>query len=100
MFCVAPLLFLAFSLWAVTRAAAAPRAHRHRGSCAGRALLLTLDLKSLLQIGILSDTFGLIPLLRLSGRVDGGVDTVELLMLGGGVLLPAWPSRSSPRGSP
>ena len=48
------------------------------------ALLLSLDLASLLNIGILSDTFGLIPLLRLSNLVDGGVDTVEVLMWVGG----------------
>jgi hypothetical protein len=47
------------------------------------ALLLSLHLDSLLNIGILSDTFGLIPLLRLSDLIDGGTDTVELLMWGG-----------------
>ena len=83
MFCVAPLLFLAFSLW-LSRRLPRPLVLTAIAALAPPALLLTLDLKSLLQIGILSDTFGLIPLLRLSGRVDGGVDTVELLVLGGG----------------
>jgi hypothetical protein len=39
----------------------------------------------LLNIGILSDTFGLIPLLRLSDLVDGGIDTVEVLLWVGGL---------------
>ena len=83
MFCVAPLLFLAFSLW-LARGLPRPLVLTAIAAIAPPALLFALDLKSLLQIGILSDTFALIPLLRLSGRVDGGVDTVELLVLGGG----------------
>lgn len=81
MFCVFPLLFIAFVLWlhrGVPRrpwpltalAAAAPAA----------AVAFALPLRELLSIGILSDTFALIPLLRLSQILSGGVDTVVLLL--------------------
>ena len=71
MFGVAPLLFLAFSLW-LARGLPRPIALTAVAALAPAALVLTLDLKSLLNIGILSDTFGLIPLMRLSNAVDGG----------------------------
>jgi hypothetical protein len=84
MFAVAPLLFLAFSLW-LSRGLPRPLVLTAVAALVPAGLLFALDLKALLNIGILSDTFGLIPLMRLSGRVDGGVDTVELLMWGGGL---------------
>jgi hypothetical protein len=83
MFCVAPLLFLAFSLW-LSRGLPRPMLLTAVAAIAPPALLLALDLKSLLNISILSDTFGLIPLLRLSGTFEGGVETVELLVWAGG----------------
>jgi hypothetical protein len=83
MFVVAPLFFLAFAVW-LARGLPRPIVLTAVAAIAPVALLFTLDLKSLLNIGILSDTFGLIPLLRLSSAVDGGVDTVRLLMLAGG----------------
>jgi hypothetical protein len=84
MFCVAPLLFLALSLW-LARGLPRPRLLTAFAALGPAALLLTLNLRSLLNIGILSDTFGLIPLLRLSDLVDRRVDTVKLLMWGGGL---------------
>jgi hypothetical protein len=84
MFCVAPPLFLAFTLW-LARGLPRPALLTIVAAAGPPALLLTLDLKSLLQIGILSDTFALIPLLRASNALDGGVDTVEVLVLGGAV---------------
>lgn len=81
MFGVAPLFFLAFALW-LARGLPRPIVLTAIAVLAPTALLLTLDLKALLNIGILSDTFGLIPLLRLSNRIDGGAETVQLLMLG------------------
>jgi hypothetical protein len=82
MFCVAPLLLLGFTLW-LSRGLPRPVVLTAGAALVPSALLLTLDLKSLLNIGILSDTFGLIPLLRLSTLVDG-VETVELLLWAGG----------------
>jgi hypothetical protein len=83
MFGVSPLLFLAFSLW-LARGLPRPIVLTAVAALTPPALLLTLNLKSLLNIGILSDTFGLIPLLRLSTEVGGGVDTVRRLVLVGG----------------
>jgi hypothetical protein len=84
MFSVAPLLFLAFGLW-LARGLPRPLMLTIVAAFAPAALLFTLDLKSLLDIGILSDTFGLIPLLRLSDLVRGGVDTVQVLLWVGGL---------------
>jgi hypothetical protein len=79
MFSVAPLLFLALCLW-LARGLPRPPALTAVAAVGPAALLFALDLKSLLNIGILSDTFGLIPLLRLSGRLEGGVESTETLM--------------------
>ncbi len=84
MFSVAPLLFLALSLW-LARGLPRPPWLTAVAALAPAALLFTLDLRSLLNIGILSDTFGLIPLLELSGRLVGGVESAETLMRIGGV---------------
>jgi hypothetical protein len=84
MFGVAPLLFLALSLW-LARGLPRPVLLTAVAALAPAALLLTLPLRSLLNISILSDTFGLIPLFRIVSRPDIGVDTVKLLMIGGGV---------------
>ena len=65
MFFLAPLLFIALVLWldrGVPRHSRWP--YRRRGRPA--ALLFALPLASLLNVSILSDTFGLIPVLRLS----------------------------------
>jgi Dolichyl-phosphate-mannose-protein mannosyltransferase len=83
MFSVAPLLFLALSLWLARGLPRTPMLTAV-AALAPAALLFTLDLRSLLNTGILSDTFGLIPLLRLSGRLDGGVDSSEAIMWIGG----------------
>jgi hypothetical protein len=83
MFGVAPLLFLALGLW-LARGLPRPVVWTAVAALVPALLLLSLDLASLLNIGILSDTFGLIPLLRLSGQMGGGVDTVEVLMWTGG----------------
>jgi hypothetical protein len=81
MFCLFPLLFVALALWLhrglprrpwllAALAAAAPAA----------AVLFALPLRRLLGIQILSDTFVLIPLLRLSQLLSGGIDTVEVVL--------------------
>jgi len=81
MFCLFPLLFVALALWLyrglprrpwplAAIAAAAPAA----------AVLLALPLRPLLGIQILSDTFLLVPLLRLSQELSGGIDTVEVVV--------------------
>src|SRR6185503_5376116 len=58
-------------------------------------------LATLLNVSILSDTFGLIPLLRLASKVSGGIPEVRQLMLGGGVgaalFFVLWPVKAFPR---
>ncbi|MGH3079744.1 MAG: hypothetical protein ACRDNH_01230 [Gaiellaceae bacterium] len=83
MFSVAPLCFLALCLW-LARGLPRPVALTAVAAALPAVLLLTLDLPVLLNIGILSDTFGLVPLMRMSNLIDGGVDRVELLMRLGG----------------
>ena len=83
MFTVAPLLFLALSLW-LARGLPRPPLLTAVAAVAPAALLFSLDLSRLLNVGILSDTFGLIPLLRLSGRLEGGVESAEAVMWIGG----------------
>jgi hypothetical protein len=84
MFSVAPLLFMALSLW-LARGLPRPPVLTAVAALVPAALLLSLDLKSLLNIGILSDTIGLIPLERLSSRLEGGAESAEALMLIGGL---------------
>ena len=81
MFGAAPLLFLAFALW-LARGMPRPLFITAVAAIVPAALLLSLDLRALLNVGILSDTFGLIPLLRLIGTFSVG--TIETLMLVGG----------------
>jgi hypothetical protein len=83
MFSVAPLLFLALSLW-LARGMPRPSLLTAVAAVAPAALLLSLDLSLLLNIGILSDTFALIPLFRLSSGLQGGAESAEALMWIGG----------------
>jgi hypothetical protein len=83
MFCLAPVLFLALALW-LSRGLPRPAVVTAIAALVPAAALTTLPLGRLLNIGILSDTFGLIPLYRLVSRPDVGLETVKLLMVGGG----------------
>jgi hypothetical protein len=83
MFSVAPLLFLALCLW-LAKGMPRPLFLTIAAAVVPAALLFSLDLAALLNIGILSDTFALIPLLRLSGEFEG-TDTVQTLLVIGGV---------------
>ena len=83
MFGVVPLLFLALCLW-LAKGLPRPVFLTALAAAVPAALLLTLPLRSLLNIGILSDTFALIPLYRMVSRGDIGVGAVEALMWGGG----------------
>jgi hypothetical protein len=83
MFTVAAVLFLAFALW-LSRGLPRPLVLTAVAALVPAGLLFSLDLATLLNIGILSDTFTLVPLLRLSSLIDGGVERVELLLRAGG----------------
>jgi hypothetical protein len=82
MFCVFPLLFVALVLWLCR---GAPRRPWPLAALAAfvpaAAIIFALPLRSLLRTEILSDTFGLIPLLRLSQLLSGGKDTVVVLVV-------------------
>jgi hypothetical protein len=100
MFFLAPLVFLAFSVW-LDRGVPRPPALAVAAAAIPAALLFALPLVSLLNTSILSDTFGLIPLLRLSSKVSGGVPEIRHLMLAGGIgaaiLFVLWPRHAYPR---
>jgi hypothetical protein len=81
MFCVFPLLFIALALWLQRGAPRRPWPLAALAAAApAAAVAFALPLRELLGIGILSDTFGLIPLLRLSQLLSGGIGDVEVLL--------------------
>jgi hypothetical protein len=81
MFCLFPLLYLALVVWLHKGAPRRPWLLAALSAAApAAAVLLALPLRSLLGIQILSDTFALIPLLRLSQLLAGGIDTVEVVL--------------------
>ena len=94
MFGVAPLLFLALTLW-LARGLPRPWLLAAVAGLAPPVLLYFLNLEELVNIGILSDTFSLIPMQRLAGLFDGDLVATEAAMhlgaLGAGlafILLP------------
>ena len=100
MFFLAPLLFLAFALW-IDRGLPRPLLLTAVAAAVPAALLFALPLASLLNISILSDTFGLIPLLRLASKVSGGIPEVRHLLLAGGIaaaiMFALWPRHAFAR---
>lgn len=100
MFFLAPLVFLAFAVW-LDRGVPRPPVLAVAAGVIPAALLFALPLASLLNVSILSDTFGLIPLWRLSSKVTGGVPEVRQLMLVGGIgaaiVFVLWPRDAFPR---
>jgi hypothetical protein len=100
MFFLAPLLFLGFALW-LDRGLPRPLLFTLPAAVVPAALLFALPLGSLLNISILSDTFGLIPFLRLSERfVPGGIQETRHFMLAGGIaaaiVFVLWPRNGWP----
>ena len=84
MFFLAPLLFLAFVLW-LDRGLPRPPVLATVAAAVPAALFFTLPLGSLLNVSIYSDTFGLIPFLRLSEKFPGGIPEVRHYLLVGGI---------------
>jgi hypothetical protein len=101
MFFLAPLLFLALAVW-LDRGLPRPPLLTLAAAAVPAALLFALPLASLLNVSILSDTFGLIPFLRLSERlVPGGVPEARRFLLAGGIAAAIafvlWPRRGWPQ---
>jgi hypothetical protein len=84
MFALAPLFLLSLAVW-LARGAPRPRIITLVAVALPAALLVTIPLVSLLNVSILSDTFGFIPLLRLSEHLSGGAPAVKKLLIAGGV---------------
>ena len=84
MFALAPLFLLALCLW-LARGAPRPRLITLVAVALPAALLVTIPLLNVLNTSIYSDTFGLIPLLRLSEKLSGGIPFVKKLLIAGGV---------------
>jgi hypothetical protein len=84
MFFLAPLPFLALVLW-IDRGLPRPRLATIVAAMTPPLLFLALPLGTLLNVSIYSDTFGLIPFLRLSHFVDG-IQWTERLLLAGGIV--------------
>jgi hypothetical protein len=84
MIAVAPVLLLALVLW-IGRGLPRPPVISAVAALGSAALLLYLPLPSLLNLSALSDTFGLIPVLRLSRLVFGGVDESRWIIVLGGL---------------
>jgi hypothetical protein len=84
MFYLEPLLLLALVAW-VARGAPRPPQWTAVAASIPAALLVAIPLDRLLNVSVLSDTFALIPLMRVSSLLDGGLDTVRALLAVGGV---------------
>jgi hypothetical protein len=82
MFGLAPLLLIAFVVW-LARGLPRPPLVTAVAALIPALLLVSLPLGRLLNISILSDTFGLIPFLRLSQKLHGISDARAALLLGG-----------------
>jgi hypothetical protein len=82
MYCVFPLLFVALVVWLHRGAPRRPWALALIAAAVPTAaVIFALPLRELLGIQILSDTFALIPLMRLTDLLPGGVDTVEVVLV-------------------
>ncbi len=79
MFYLEPLLLLALVTW-VARGAPRPPRWTAVAVAIPAALLAAIPLERLLNISIVSDTFALIPVMRLTTLVEGGTDSARVLL--------------------
>jgi hypothetical protein len=99
MFFLAPLLFLAFALW-LDRGIPRPAGLAVAAGVIPAALLFAIPFASLLNVSIYSDTFGLIPVLRLSSLLSGVAEARRMLLIGGvaaAAIFVLWPRRAWPQ---
>ena len=96
MFYLAPLLFLALALW-LARGLPRPSGTTAAAVLLPTALLLAVPLESLFNVSLRTDTFGLIPFLRISDVLDGGVHAARIVLvagaIGAGLLFAVFPRR-------
>jgi hypothetical protein len=78
----APLLLIALVTW-VARALPRSAVSISIAAIVPMLLAMTIPFERLFGVPILADTFGLIPLLRLSHILDGGVEDMKLALAGG-----------------
>jgi hypothetical protein len=78
----APLLLMALVVW-VGRALPRPVLSMFVAAVVPMLLAMTLPLERVFTIALVADTFGLIPFMRLSDLLDGGIGDVRLVMAGG-----------------
>ena len=79
-----PVLILALVVW-IGRGLPRPPVIASVAALGSAALLLTLPLGSLLNLAIITDTFGLVPLLRLNELLSGDLDQTRWIMILGGL---------------
>jgi hypothetical protein len=96
MFYLAPLLHLALVVW-LARGLPRPAHATSVAVLLPTALLVALPLESLLNVSITTDTFALIPFLRLSDLLSGGTHSARIVLVAGAVgagllfsALPRW----------
>jgi hypothetical protein len=96
MFHVAPLFFIALAVW-LYRGLPRPTGLTAIAVLVPAALLVTIPFESLFTVSLYSDSFALIPLLRLTQRLAGGIQDVRVLLglglVGAGVLFALIPRR-------
>jgi hypothetical protein len=84
MFPVAPILLLALAVW-FGRGMPRPMILTAVAAAVPALLLVFLPLTTLLNVSLISDTFGLIPFYRLSQLLSGGIPVAKKILLLGGV---------------
>lgn len=77
-FSIVPLFLIALAVW-IERGLPRPLLVVVPAVLLPALFVRAIDLSGLLNVSIMSDTFSLIPLLRLSGKFSGGIPTVETL---------------------
>jgi hypothetical protein len=96
MFHIAPLLFIALAVW-LYRGLPRPSGLTAIAVLVPAALLVTIPFEAFFTVSLYSDSFALIPLLRLATRIEGGTETVRVLLglglVGAGVLFAVIPRR-------
>jgi hypothetical protein len=83
LFYLAPLFLLALGLW-VSRGAPRPLFAAILAALTPAVLVFFLPVADFLNLRSLSDTFGLLPFLRLAAELDGGLESAESVAVAGG----------------